>query len=113
MPAVIPFKAPLDRRAAALVAHPDYQNDEQLLTTQQVAEWLQISPSWLEIGRTKGYGPKYVKLGAKRVRYRVGDTKQYLRDRTCQATADYERKWNEKRNSTDSNNGAKPPEEVA
>ena len=39
-------------------------DDDDLLTTPQLAEWLAVSEQWCEIGRHKGYGPPYVKRPA-------------------------------------------------
>jgi predicted DNA-binding transcriptional regulator AlpA len=55
--------------------------DDDLLTTRQVSEWLVCSTQWLEIGRLRGYGPKYVKVGPKMVRYTRAAVRAYLRER--------------------------------
>lgn len=41
--------------------------------TKAAAEYLHISPSWLEALRVRGGGPAYLKLGPKRVVYRLED----------------------------------------
>jgi|RhiMetdeSRZDD1v2_1073273.scaffolds.fasta_scaffold2852332_1 excisionase family DNA binding protein len=45
---------------------------DDLLTTEQAAELLQLSPRTLRRWRTEGKGPPYIRLGARRVRYRRG-----------------------------------------
>lgn len=92
----------LDRRAAQLltaeppgIGHnrppdtPPAAHDDVLLTTQQVASWLLLSVQWCELGRVKGYGPKFVVLGPRCVRYRVGDVRDYLRERVHACTSEY------------------------
>lgn len=79
----------LDRRAqqvanVAIGADPDL-----LLNTKQLAEWLGVSTQWVEIGRSKGYGPPFRKIGLKAVRYHVGDVKAWLEARSHHSTAAY------------------------
>lgn len=66
----------LDGRAREL-QDVDLGHEDLLFNTQQVAEWLQVSRNWLEAGRSRGYGPPFVRIG-RRVRYRVGDVKAWL-----------------------------------
>lgn len=49
----------------------------EYLNTEQAAEYLQVSTQWLEIGRVKGYGPKFIKLG-RLVRYKRTSIDEYL-----------------------------------
>jgi predicted DNA-binding transcriptional regulator AlpA len=35
----------------------------EYLNTKQAAAYLGVSRQWLEIGRTKGYGPPFIKAG--------------------------------------------------
>jgi hypothetical protein len=62
---------------------------EMLLHTRETAEWLSVSIQWLEIGRCRGYGPPYRKLGSKIIRYRVGDVLKWLEERSHRTTAEY------------------------
>jgi predicted DNA-binding transcriptional regulator AlpA len=55
-----------------------------------VAVWLSVSVPWLEIGRTKNYGPKYIRLSERRVRYKRSDVLEWLASRTYENTAKYE-----------------------
>jgi hypothetical protein len=77
----IPLRHHLDRRAADLIEEGQGDPDT-LMTTAGVGEWLGVSTQWLEIGRSKGYGPPFIRLSASRVRYRRGDVRQWLRERT-------------------------------
>ena len=47
----------LDRRVKQIVALDTDNDDDDLLTTEQVAEWFGVSTQWLEIGRSNGWGP--------------------------------------------------------
>jgi hypothetical protein len=85
----IPKRHHLDRRADRIAAEGPGDNDE-LLTTKQVADWFAVSEEWLEIGRSKGFGPRYKRLGPNLIRYTRGDCRQFLKDRTYASTAEYE-----------------------
>ena len=76
----VPLKHHLDRRAADLI--DEGGDDDDLLDTPTTSVWLGVSSQWLEIGRSKGYGPPYVRLSPSRVRYRRGDVRRWLRERT-------------------------------
>jgi hypothetical protein len=55
--------------------------DDALLDTASVAVWLGLSTQWLEIARHRGYGPPYVRVTSRLVRYRKGDVIEYLHSR--------------------------------
>jgi predicted DNA-binding transcriptional regulator AlpA len=78
----------LDRRATALIAEGTGNLDD-LLTTEQVAQWLQCSTQWLEIGRHEGYGPPWRRLGPRMIRYHRGDVIEWLRSRAHSSIAEY------------------------
>jgi predicted DNA-binding transcriptional regulator AlpA len=84
----LPQRHYLDRRADRLAEEGRGAPDD-LLTTPAVADWLGVSRQWLEIGRNKGYGPKFVKLNPKRVRYRREDVLTWLKARTLQCVSEY------------------------
>jgi hypothetical protein len=81
----------IDKRADQVIAAGSGGEDE-MLSTIQVAAWLGLSTQWLEIGRHRGYGPPFVKYGARRVMYRRGAVLAWLRQRTFASTAEYGRK---------------------
>jgi predicted DNA-binding transcriptional regulator AlpA len=87
-PAYVPKRFHIDKRADAIAA-ADAGDDDQLLSTQAVASWLGISLQWLEIGRHRGYGPKFQKISARHIRYRRGDVVEWLRSRTFASTSEY------------------------
>lgn len=75
----------LDRRAAKLVVEPGA--DDDLLRTPEVAGWLGVSEPWLEIGRGVGYGPPFLKIGPRMIRYQRGAVRKWLRSRAKHAEA--------------------------
>jgi hypothetical protein len=80
----------LDRRALALMDAVNEGSDDELMATVLVAVWLGVSPEWLEIGRSKGWGPPFLRLSPRRVRYRRGDVKKWLQERAYRSTSQYQ-----------------------
>jgi predicted DNA-binding transcriptional regulator AlpA len=81
----------LDRRAAALIdGGVAAGSPDDLLSTSEVAEWLGVSTQFLEIGRTRGYGPKFCRLSPRRCRYLRSSVLEFLTERTHAATAEYD-----------------------
>jgi len=70
----------LDRRATEL-AGKVAGLDEDLLDTRQTAKLLGVSMQWLEIGRQRGYGPPFIRISPRRVRYRRDRLREWLRSR--------------------------------
>lgn len=56
-------------------------NQEALLDDAQAAKFLNIATGTLPVWRTKGKGPKYLKI-SKCVRYRVADLEEYIQKNT-------------------------------
>ena len=79
----LPTTHHLDRRAAKLVNEPG--DDDDLLKTPTTADWLGVSDQWLETGRIVGYGPPFLKIGQRMIRYRRGDVRKWLRSRVRRA----------------------------
>ena len=84
----------LDKRAADIAAQGEGPLDD-LLDTPAIARWLGVSTQWLEIGRYRGYGPTYLRLSPRRVRFRRRDVLAWLEARAHQATAEYSRRPSE------------------
>lgn len=84
-----PKKHHLDRRAHKLLAEGADGHPDDLLTTSQTAIWLGTSTQWLEIGRSRGFGPKFIRVSPRKVRYRRRDVLFWLEERTYQSTQDY------------------------
>ncbi|TRC93896.1 helix-turn-helix domain-containing protein [Mesorhizobium sp. WSM4306] len=79
----------LDKRADSLVAAVA-GDDEDLLNTAQTAKLLGVSTQWLEIGRTKGYGPPFIRIGQRNIRYRRDSLRGWLKARAeYRSTRDY------------------------
>lgn len=82
----------LDRRAEPLYRSGlNVGNPDDLLSTKQVAVWLQVSPAFLEVMRSKG-GPScipFVRLAPTRIRYKRADVLAWLAARTFAFTGDY------------------------
>jgi predicted DNA-binding transcriptional regulator AlpA len=82
----------LDKRAAAILKADTGNDDDELLTPEKVAEWFGISTQWLDIGRGKGYGPKYTTLSPRNIRYKRSDVLRWLKSRTFSSVAESRRK---------------------
>jgi hypothetical protein len=78
----------IDRRAPLLMATSEGGADD-LLSTRQTADWLGVSTQWLEIGRSKGFGPSYVRVSPRRIRYRRDSVLRWLAEREYARTTDY------------------------
>jgi predicted DNA-binding transcriptional regulator AlpA len=78
----------IDKRAGAILAASAADDDDTLLTTVQCAGWLGVSEMFLIVGRTKGYGPPHVRISPNVVRYRRGDVRVWLTERTHRHNAE-------------------------
>ncbi|MDN3572795.1 helix-turn-helix transcriptional regulator [Methylobacterium longum] len=78
----------LDRHASRLAELGDGYPDD-LLSTRAVADWLGVSIPFLEIGRSRGYGPKFIRVAPARIRYRRSDVIVWLEERTFASTSKY------------------------
>jgi predicted DNA-binding transcriptional regulator AlpA len=91
----------IDRRAERILNDPVSDGpDDQLLTTKQVSEWLGYSRQWLEIARTRGMGPRFERMGPKRIMYRRGSVRAWLRKREHQSTTEYTKRPSDERRPT-------------
>ena len=59
-----------------------------------MANWIGTTAQWLWMGRSKGYGPKFIKVSARQVKYRRGHVRAWLKERVFASTKDYPRKIN-------------------
>lgn len=62
-------------RNARAVTAPEY------FDTIDAARYLGVSVQYLEIGRCRGYGPVYVRVGGKCIRYKRSVLDQWMLDR--------------------------------
>jgi hypothetical protein len=74
----------LDKRADLIVAQGMIDGDDDLLlTTPQTALWLGVSIQFLEIGRSQNYGPPFVTIAPRVIRYRKDEVNRWLRERSA------------------------------
>ena len=59
-----------------------------LLTEIEAANYLQLTRRALQAWRCQGKGPKFVKISARAVRYRLDDLEQWVEDRLRSSTSD-------------------------
>jgi len=62
-----------------------------LLSENQAAEVLQVTPRALQAWRTRGGGPPYLRISHRCVRYKPEDLEQWLEDRRYESTAQEDR----------------------
>jgi hypothetical protein len=83
-------KPQLANRIDEVLASPEAEGgDDDLITTLGLANWFNVSAQWVELGRTKNYGPPFVRLGPQVVRYRRGTVKAWLAERQHTCTTEY------------------------
>jgi hypothetical protein len=75
----------LDPRAGLIVHEAPAGDDDTLIDTVSTARWLGVSTQFLELGRCKGYGPDFIRLSARCVRYRKGAVLTWLKSREIAA----------------------------
>ena len=92
-PGQTPGSMHIDKRARRLLDdHIAEGSDDELLTTEQVAEWFGCSVQFLEILRGRDDGPDFERLAPKLVRYRRGAVRSFLRQREMRSTTQYRKK---------------------
>jgi predicted DNA-binding transcriptional regulator AlpA len=86
-----PRRFHFDKRIDSIVSAPG--DDDDLLTTSQMAVWFGVSVQWLDIGRSGAgaYGPPFVRLGPNTVRYHRGKVREWLLARIHHSTSEYGR----------------------
>ena len=80
----------IDKRAGDLLAEGAGDADD-LMTISAVADWLGVSLIWLHIGRQRGYGPAFLKLAPRHIRYKRSDVLAWLESRRRLRTSEYAR----------------------
>lgn len=63
-------------------------SSDQFLTTKEVAVLLKVSIQWVEIGRVYGYGPPFIKITNRMVRYRLSDIQEWIAMRLYTSTSE-------------------------
>jgi predicted DNA-binding transcriptional regulator AlpA len=77
----------LDKRAGALA--DEEGNEDDLLSTAEVASWFGVAESWLANGRSYGYGPPFHRLGGRLIKYKRSELRKWLMERQHKSTAEY------------------------
>jgi predicted DNA-binding transcriptional regulator AlpA len=62
--------------------------DKRLLTEKELSTWLGLSLPTLQRLRSKGGGPKFIRLSLRRVGYRQLDVEEWLVARTAERTSE-------------------------
>jgi hypothetical protein len=77
----------LDRRAERLFEELEAHGpDERLLSTKEAAYLFGQSPEWFEGRRHKRLPPKFVRITARVVKYRLGDLRNFIKSRVIELT---------------------------
>jgi hypothetical protein len=64
------------------------QRPDQYVTEQGLHERYLIPPRTAQRWRSSGDGPRWIRLGRRRILYRVSDVEEWLRERTFRHRAD-------------------------
>lgn len=62
-------------------------NTAEILTVEEAAEYVRLKKNTLDIYRTKGNGPPFIRISAGAVRYRRSDLKKWLESRIVTSTS--------------------------
>lgn len=63
-------------------------NSQALLTEREAAEFLKLTPRFLQARRFRGDGPPFVRISSRCVRYRAIDLDKWIGDRVSMSTSD-------------------------
>lgn len=58
--------------------------DNQVITEDEAAEFLTVSPETLRGWRTRGFGPRFIRLSRRAIRYSRADLEQFARESTVE-----------------------------
>ncbi len=73
---------------AALI--PGDLRPEQFIDTALAADLISVTPAWLRQLRVTGGGPRFSRLAAKAVRYRVADVLDWAASKSMRSTSEAE-----------------------
>ena len=87
---------------------PACLGEQELLTPREAATYLRVSKSYLDKLRVYGGGPRFLRLGKRKVLYRRSDLDAWLARRSFDSTSEYdalvpsaaEKTYNKKQHST-------------
>lgn len=87
---VSPRRLRLDKNAKAIAdAGRTTDHPDDLLTSEEVAKWIGTSTQFVELGRMRDYGPRYIRLSARVIRYKRSDVLAWLEFRMHSQTSEY------------------------
>lgn len=66
------------------------ENDEIFLTPKEAAAYLRVSVSYINKLRVYGGGPKFLRLGKRKILYRKSDLDLWAAERCFSSTSEYE-----------------------
>lgn len=69
-------------------SHGNRPLSDALLTEIQAAKYLGLTPRALQAWRYQGYGPRFVKISGRCIRYRASDLEQWVTGRLRRSTSD-------------------------
>ena len=61
---------------------------DRLLSPTEAAEYLNMTPRFLEARRTRGGGPPFIRISANRVKYLLADLQEFVAERRRTSTSD-------------------------
>ena len=70
------------------MASAGYQRPDEYITEQGLHERYLIPPRSAQRWRSTGDGPRWIRLGQRRILYRVSDVEEWLKERTYRHRAD-------------------------
>ncbi len=77
----VPQNHHVDPHATTVIGILETGDPDDLFEAEQVAAYLRVTISWLNVARSKGFGPPFIKLGPHMIRYRRSDLLKWLRSR--------------------------------
>jgi|SRR5262245_32777419 len=83
-----PRRFHIDKRAAELAVKPG-KDDDRPIDTRGAADFLGVSTQFLEILRHRGGGPRYMRLGARTIRYTIRWLREWCEQRAFTHTKQY------------------------
>ena len=72
-------------RHATMLAKEGAGNDDDLITSKELARWLRVSISWVEQSRKYSYGPPVIYISKNAIRYKRADVLAWLAERAKKA----------------------------
>ena len=78
----------MPKTSSARLQTQPVRNPDDLISSNELADVLKVSLRLPESWRLQGVGPKYIRVGGRRVLYRWGDVTEYLNSRRFNSTSE-------------------------